>query len=547
MEKIYLNDWLYNAGIVGFLRINNHLWEVRDEKLISKDENLLKIKDNYIEIDREIFDGFTDRFFNYAFSLYSKYYTVSEQLHNLINNLNNDTFKKINQDLNKILKDYLILKKKLEEKIGNFEAKDSQELSIVIENALKIMEEDRTDFVEDFIENEVRTFLGIHYGQKSFLNRGIKESKKQKFYKDFEEPLKLNGEQKNKTNYVCVICGERLARKDLNFNTGFSTIFGLNEDATNFLWDFNTKIPACEVCEIIYLCSFAALTKINGKYYFVNQDNTIESLFIGAGRFELELKKDREEKLGDFLFVKFIADLLIQSKKLQSQYIIQNINFIEVEIKKAPMSERKFAKVFNFNIDRSTAEFIKENHDNLKSLSKSYFIFPDNETKVYILIEFLNSVLKKDLNYGFLYKIFRSKIKDKAYISSNNLMKLIYMYSIYLKKFGGKQMGLEENHLKAMYKQGQDLLAKLKQRNAENKVQSVAYKLLNALKVGDVKQFMDVLIRVYIAYDLKVPGLVLKAMRDKDNFYLLGYSFLSGLLGKEYNIQKENNIQEENQ
>ena len=546
MERIYLNDWLYNAGIVGFLRINNHLWELKDEKLISKDENLLKIGDNYIEIDREIFDGFTDRFFNYTFSLYGKYYTVLEQLQNLINNLNDNTFKKINQDFNKILRDYPILKKKTEEKTGNFETKNSQELSSVIENTLRIMEEDRTDFVEDFIENEVRTFLNTHYGQKSFLNKSIKGSKKQKFYEDFEKPLKLNREQKDKTNHVCVICGERLAKKDLSFNTGFSTIFGLNEDATNFLWDFDTRIFACEICEIIYLCSFAGLTKLYGKYYFVNQDNTIESLFVHSDRFEQKLKKNLNGKVDDSLFVKFIADLLIQSKKLQSEYIIQNINFIEVEIKKpSKTSERKLVKVFNFNIDRSTAEFIKENHDNFKSLSKSYFIFPDDKTKVYILIEFLNSILKKDLNYGFLYKIFRSKIKDKAYISSNNLLKLVYMYLLYLKKFiylkksGGKQMGLEENHLKAMYMQGQDLLAMLKQRNAENKVQSIAYKLLNALKVGDVKQFMDVLMRVYIAYDLKVPGLVLKAMHNKDNFYLLGYSFLSGLLGKEYKTQEE--------
>jgi CRISPR-associated protein Cst1 len=538
MERIYLSDWLYNAGIVGFLRINNHLWEVKDEKLISKDENLLKIGDNYIEIDRNIFDGFTDRFFNYAFSIYSKYDTVLKQLRRLINDLNNDTFKKINQDFSKILKDYPILKRKIEEKIGNFEAKDSQELSSVIENALEIMEEDKADFVEDFIENEVRDFLNTHYGQKSFLNRSVKESKKQKFYKDFEEPLKLGSGELSK--HKCVICGERSAKKDLSFNTGFSTIFGLNEDATNFLWDFDTRIPACEICEIIYFCTFAGLTKLHGKYYFVNQDNTVESLFVGAGKFERELKKDYDEKLDDFLFVKFIADLLVQSKKLQSEYIIQNINFVEVEIKKSARSERKSIKVFNFNIDRSTAEFIKENHENLKSLSKSYFVFPDDKTRVYILIEFLNSILKKNLSYEFLYKIFRSKIKDKAYISSNNLLKLIHMYLLYLKKFGGEKMSLEEKNLQAMYMQGRDLLTRLKQRSAENKVQSIAYKLLNALKVGDTKQFMDVLMRVYIAYDLKVPGLVLKAMHDKDNFYLLGYSFLSGLLGKEYQTQEEN-------
>jgi hypothetical protein len=31
VSRIYLGDWLYNAGIVGFLRINNHLWDVKDK------------------------------------------------------------------------------------------------------------------------------------------------------------------------------------------------------------------------------------------------------------------------------------------------------------------------------------------------------------------------------------------------------------------------------------------------------------------------------------------------------------------------------------
>jgi hypothetical protein len=73
MEKIYLGDWLYNAGIVGFLRINSHLLNIEDETVTTKDESLLKIGDNYIEIDRNIFDGFADRFFDYAFNLYGRY------------------------------------------------------------------------------------------------------------------------------------------------------------------------------------------------------------------------------------------------------------------------------------------------------------------------------------------------------------------------------------------------------------------------------------------------------------------------------------------
>jgi CRISPR-associated protein Cst1 len=212
---------------------------------------------------------------------------------------------------------------------------------------------------------------------------------------------------------------------------------------------------------------------------------------------------------------------------------LSNINFLETELKET------LPKVFSFNIDYKTAEFIEKNHENLKSLSKSFFILPD-KTRVYILTEFLNLILKKDLNYGLLYKIFRSATQDKTYVSNYNLQRLIIMYLLYKQKVGGKEMGLEEKSLWAMYMQGKNLLERLKDRDAENKIQSIAYKLLNALKIGDVNQFMDVMMRVYMAYDLEVPSLLIKALQDKDNFYLLGYSFLNGLLGKENKLQEEN-------
>jgi len=122
MEKIYLGDWLYNAGIVGFLRINNNLWDIKGEELISKDENLLKIGDNYIEIDRKIFDGFTDRFFDYAFNLYGRYNARLEEFQRFLENLNNETFENINKDFKNIIKNFTLLKNKL----GDVKAENSQ-------------------------------------------------------------------------------------------------------------------------------------------------------------------------------------------------------------------------------------------------------------------------------------------------------------------------------------------------------------------------------------------------------------------------------------
>jgi CRISPR-associated CXXC_CXXC protein Cst1 len=525
MEKIYLGDWLYNAGIVGFLRINNNLWDIKGEELISKDENLLKIGDNYIEIDREIFEGFTDRFFNYAFNLYGKYDETLKKFQTFLESLNEKTFESIKSEFKNIIEDYSLLKKKL----GDIKADNLQNLKDTIKKAIEIMEINKEEFIEDSTKNLLETF----YGQKSFLNNKIKESKKEKFRNEFEKPLKLN--KNKKENLVCIICGERLSKKDTNFDTGFSVIFGLNKDAINFNWDFDPRLSSCDICEIIYFCYFAGLTKLNKKYYFVNTDNNISSLLIQNGSFGKELKKAGENP--ENLLTEFLIKQLLKAKKLQSSYILSNTNFIEIEIKKISKYNKRMVKVFNFNIDYSTANFIiiKGNQENLKSISSLYITLSDNETKTNATEEFLKSILQKNLSYKILYESFKSTIKNKTN-NKYSLQKLITMYLLYKQKVGGKEMGLEEKSLDDMYIKGKILLERLKERDAENKIQSIAYKLLNALKIGDTNQFMDVMMRVHMAYDLEVPELLIEALKDKDNFYLLGYSFLNGLL----EIQEEN-------
>lgn len=58
--KVYLNDWFYNAGITGFLRIIEH----------NKANYLVENKANYIEFDSEILRDFHKYYFNYFFDKY---------------------------------------------------------------------------------------------------------------------------------------------------------------------------------------------------------------------------------------------------------------------------------------------------------------------------------------------------------------------------------------------------------------------------------------------------------------------------------------------
>lgn len=52
-HKIYLRDWYFNAGIIGFLTI------AADGKGLDGISSLAVGK-NYIEFDNDIFDGFED-------------------------------------------------------------------------------------------------------------------------------------------------------------------------------------------------------------------------------------------------------------------------------------------------------------------------------------------------------------------------------------------------------------------------------------------------------------------------------------------------------
>jgi len=113
-------------------------------------------------------------------------------------------------------------------------------------------------------------------------------------------------------------------------------------------------------------------------------------------------------------------------------------------------SNKRMVKVFNFNIDYRTANFMKENQKNLKSISSLYITLSDKKTKTNATEEFLKSILQKNLSYKILYESFKSTIKNKT---NNNysLQKLITMYLLYKQKVGGKKMDLEEKSLSDMY------------------------------------------------------------------------------------------------
>jgi len=545
MERIYLGDWLYNAGIIGFLRIM-----LEDQDLDS--QNIITIGENYIEFDRNVLKGFSQKYFDFAFRKYGRYDRVLNQFSQFLEDIKNlkDSNKleevslKYNEDITKVS---LVILGKVVETLNSFTGLKNKLKYIPTKADIRDNPERMEDFLgevidlmkrdyREFWESDVQIYLRGFYGQKSFLNRNVTKDRYKRFYEEFEKQI-LNNEIKHEKDYKCIVCGERKAKKGAMFDTGISPFYGLNSDSLNFSWNFKPILPICEMCELIYLCYFAGLgtlSRNNGKiYYFVNRDTSIRELYRANNLLEQILNLEREESF----LVEFFTQLILETEKVKAKYALENIAVIELNLQSDILP-----KVYSFNIPEEKARYIVNNHQELKNLSKKYYKIKD-ETR-YVLIELLDKILENSLGYGYLNRLLRLYLaseKSELYKTGFNiydlqeLNKLIYKF---VKEIFSRRETMEDKELWYMYHKGKELSQMLKSANAENKITSIAYRLLNALKVGDVNQFMDTIMRIYLSYEMEIPATFVKVMGDKEIFSPVGYSFLNGLLekGKEENI-----------
>jgi CRISPR-associated protein Cst1 len=535
------------------------LWELRtvgDKKeLISKDESLLRFGDNYIEFDRKIFEGFSERFFNYAFNQYGRYENSIHFFKECVSDLeslkagknldylnrkyfrsrvqNNETSQKVLVEIfdrfKKILQGFKLLKSKLGKLPSKNEVRRNIELLInILQKAIEILERDK----KEFWETDVQIYLRNIYGQKSFLNLNVNKDIFKKFYTDFEEPLRQNKVKKDK-KFICISCIERKAKENTIFDTGISKFYGLNKDSVNFVWNFVPKLPLCEICEIIYFSYFAGLTPVqkDGRkiFYFVNSDSSVVDL---VSRNKL-LMKVLNPDLTQNVLLDFFTQLVLKASYEKARFTLQNIAVLELDL-----NNERMPKVYSFNLSREKAKFLKENKEVLEQFSKSYYKIKD--TKISILPEVIHLFLENKLYFDYLNKITKIFIayqggsrNYETNINPYRLQLLTLVISKFINEIGGKKMSVSEQEMWNIYYKGRKLAELLRNRNAENKIQSISYKLLNSLRIGNTSQFMDVLLRTYMAYGEEIPSSFVKTLQNKENFYSIGYSFLNGLLGGE--------------
>ncbi|MCX7904251.1 MAG: type I-B CRISPR-associated protein Cas8b1/Cst1 [Caloramator sp.] len=577
--RVCLNDWFYNMGIVGMIRILEHA-KGKGKKIS------FVLGDDYLEIDDNTINNFHNYYFDYFCDEYieKEYIKIQNKFNQLKAKLGVDIIKEVENFLSETKLDDKATKKGFEKEVKDIldaikklkKNCDSNELANLINKIESLLK--NNDVIEKYALDHIRSMMYDNFfGQMSFLQKSLAnksiDEHKQIMFKDFIRPVIIDikikeylqnndlnglinflenelGKEENLKGYknclkksknnisnfneslhansYCSICNIYPSFRE-DFNESRFLILGVsNENASNFFWDFITKYPICNLCKLVILCAPAGVVKFD-KFYmekeewwkrnfytFVNLDTNLEDLLKKNESLKNKMSSDNPYK-------EFIMDILEQARE-ESIWTLQNILFVEFsgqyQSKKSNlryMHINKFVASYFKNYSNETIEKIKNKKFKMELIDKILQNYDINEVIFIKLKDFIkNNYNGLDIYYSTLSKALLNCFKVKG--DENKVKNKVYT---------------------AFYA-GRDMREYLKKNKSDNKISSLAYRLLNTAKVGNKKDFMDTVLRLYVNSELEMPRIFLEAFyEDAIDFETIAQSFIAGLITETKEVEKD--------
>ena len=309
-----------------------------------------------------------------------------------------------------------------------------------------------------------------------------------------------------------------------------------SNDARNFFWNQNVSFPICDVCKLILFCIPAGVSIIsktiqenkNGQIVynekeinsFVNCDVNIEEL---RKTNDYLTQSSKNDKTTSNPYADLILNIVEQEKNL-SNWQLQNIFVVEFETEYL-----SFSRIEYFNIKRYIAEFFTQYAKDSLVLIKDYkykiqimdYIMKNKDIK-YVINNRLREELNKEFRNGF-----------NCFLASKTrlVLNLLKKEDIYMKE----NIKKNNDKLYVLYNLGISIHEELKAKKETNKIDGYIYRMLNSIKAGNKKDFMDVVIRIHMSMGKDISPIFLEVLQDTDlDFESIGHSFVSGLISDKF-------------
>ncbi|WP_432407980.1 type I-B CRISPR-associated protein Cas8b1/Cst1 [Wukongibacter sp. M2B1] len=552
--RLEMNDWLYNAGLVGLYSILKHSGDIVEPK----------VQQQYIEFNLSVLDGFEEKYFKYFIDKYEKYLSWHKIVSygDVINYYEDNNFEHFGEkdleSLNKYIKD--VIKKYLKSASykSAYDLIDSKHniLDYVSEiNAVKLKKkeniEDKIFEIKDIFsklkiiiaycnklenkrylagKNVIYTMIKNSWNGICFLNPQTKEKDIYLDYKSyFVDTIRSYMEDnREKYKYKCFICDREISdlKNDLSFmnNIGFDV-----SRKSSHVWNFNNDVAVCPICKLVYSCIPAGITYVYNKGIFINDNHSFDRLVNINSKIRDEILK--EQDMNQTLTYKALVNSIQEQVNNKLKYELSDIQIVRYEDEK-----------YRFNIlSRKMLKTINKVKDDLNKIINSGYREINTYFNIYPLV--MDRILNNQNMFTLIHKLLAYKLSKpkECRFGISHIMRIININSKSLEGLG--YMGkIDEKVIKNGNRAGYYLRERYSDKGAKDKLNGISYRLLNALKTNNKNMFMDTLLNCYLYAQKTVPAIFMEALKDEEKFKTIGYAFVAGLIeGKDNKKAGENN------
>ncbi|MGQ5708736.1 type I-B CRISPR-associated protein Cas8b1/Cst1 [Lactobacillus sp. PSON] len=566
--KFSTNSWLENAGIVGLTRI------------LSKED--YKINETALIVKSTALNSFADRYFKYFINKYGKYtrfqrilsmelvlktwqdndyeefnqenlnqltdwfdntlkYSINSKSYVKVIKFINSDFDVINKTkacskLIKTLKKKNELTKRYDETLNT--------LKELIPQLLEIIDYFKTPISKKYFPAKTLSYLVIRnaWDGVSFLNP---QAKNLDFYDDFQhyfvDPVKeyLNRDTE-KDKYTCSNCNRTMPKQTYSYGFLNGMGYDLNRKTSN-AWNFTNDLYICPICQLLYVTVSAGFTyNMGNRGIFINDDSRIEELIKKNDSVLDEMTIDMENNAYATPYRAFSANFE-KAAVTRQKNIMSNIQLISFDNEK-----------YSFQIVPTIASkvftLISENKlHNGKSILESLYFAGIKGYKEINYYSIFDEVVRRLLNSTGLIDLVHvmelMKLSDPSSCRYNNfhIMAVLqineeFINQLNLKK-GEYSMSIDMGEFSKVRSYG---IAIRKGYDNPNKAQTLAYRMLTALKANNHQQFLNLLLNAYMYLGKIVPKEFINNQEDDKAFEEYGYAFVAGLIGNVDELKGEN-------
>nr|WP_152801180.1 type I-B CRISPR-associated protein Cas8b1/Cst1 [Alkalibaculum sporogenes] len=539
-----MNDWLFNAGLVGLVNILQHAGDP------------IEIKDQYVEFDSVILEGFEEKYFKYLIDKYemslSWYKIVSYE--NTISYFENSNFESFTVDhlenLNHYIKDiakyyfnsasykaaYEIIYSKVDvlslvKKIETIKLKKNENVDDKIEEIkekftqLKVLihyckEYESKKYLAG--KNVIYTIVKNAWNGVSFLNSQTKEKDMYDDYNNyFIIPIKSYIDNKKATyKYNCFVCNKGITdlKNDLSFlnNTGFDV-----SRKSSHVWHFNNDVALCPVCKLVYSCIPAGMTYVSNKGIYINEGSRLQSAININNKIKTEMLKETQDNRS--ITYRGLVYAIHEQFNDGSKYDLADIQVVKYEEEK-----------YRFNIlSKQMLRIINLSKEDLNNIINCGFTESKMYFNVYELV--MERILNNQNLFTLIHKLLVCKLSNptNCRFSMKQVQKVLTINLRIMEGLGYMEK-LEKDIIKQANTSGYYLREEYRGKGSKDKLNGISYRLLNALKTSNKNMFMDTLLNCYLYAQKTVPMIFLEALKDDEKYKTIGYAFVTGLIeGKE--------------